>query len=169
MHVRLCWRQLTRCAASCVADGLHALLACAAAGAVQPAGGDEVKAGRPQPAARGAVPGGALACWGPPSSHLGMTNSQLMRWLRRCCCCCCCRQVERYNGLLVAVRRSCAELVRAIRGLVVMSRDLEQVRGAARCCFHLCGAHAAPACMSPFARSRLCVTVLPAPAPRSGV
>jgi len=36
-------------------------------------------------------------------------------------------QIERYNALLVAVRRSCAELVKGIKGLVVMSADLDQV------------------------------------------
>jgi dynein heavy chain len=37
-------------------------------------------------------------------------------------------QIERYNTLLVSVRRSCAELVKGIKGLVVMSADLDQVR-----------------------------------------
>ncbi len=37
------------------------------------------------------------------------------------------QEVERYNALLVAVRRSCLELQRGIRGLVVMSADLDQV------------------------------------------
>jgi hypothetical protein len=37
-------------------------------------------------------------------------------------------QVERYNALLVGLRRSCAELVKGIKGLVVMSADLDQVR-----------------------------------------
>jgi hypothetical protein len=36
-------------------------------------------------------------------------------------------QIERYNVLLVSVRRSCAELVKGIKGLVVMSADLDQV------------------------------------------
>jgi dynein heavy chain len=47
-------------------------------------------------------------------------------WAAACCCCCC--QVERYNSLLVGLRRSCAELVKGIKGLVVMSADLDQVR-----------------------------------------
>jgi dynein heavy chain len=37
-------------------------------------------------------------------------------------------QIERYNALLVQVRRSCAELVKGIKGLVVMSADLDEVR-----------------------------------------
>jgi dynein heavy chain len=37
-------------------------------------------------------------------------------------------QIERYNMLLVSVRRSCVELVKGIKGLVVMSADLDQVR-----------------------------------------
>ncbi|KAF8058055.1 DHC10 [Scenedesmus sp. PABB004] len=37
------------------------------------------------------------------------------------------QEIERYNALLVAVRRGCAELVRGIKGLVVMSADLDQV------------------------------------------
>jgi dynein heavy chain len=40
-------------------------------------------------------------------------------------------QVERYNSLLVGLRRSCVELVKGIKGLVVMSADLDQVR---TCC-----------------------------------
>lgn len=40
-------------------------------------------------------------------------------------------QIERYNTLLVSVRRSCVELVKGIKGLVVMSADLDQVRAAA--------------------------------------
>jgi hypothetical protein len=40
----------------------------------------------------------------------------------------CATQIERYNVLLVSVRRSCAELVKGIKGLVVMSADLDQVR-----------------------------------------
>jgi hypothetical protein len=36
-------------------------------------------------------------------------------------------QIERYNALLVNVRRSCAELVKGIRGQVVMSAELDQV------------------------------------------
>lgn len=36
-------------------------------------------------------------------------------------------QIERYNALLVQVRRSCAELVKGIKGLVVMSADLDEV------------------------------------------
>jgi hypothetical protein len=35
--------------------------------------------------------------------------------------------MERYNGLLKAVRASCVELQRGIRGLVVMSADLDAV------------------------------------------
>ncbi len=37
------------------------------------------------------------------------------------------QEVERYNALLVAVRRSCVELQRGIKGLVVMSADLDLV------------------------------------------
>ncbi|PNH00452.1 Dynein-1-beta heavy chain, flagellar inner arm I1 complex, partial [Tetrabaena socialis] len=37
------------------------------------------------------------------------------------------QEVERYNSLLVTVRRSCVELQRGIRGLVVMSADLDMV------------------------------------------
>lgn len=44
---------------------------------------------------------------------------------------CLCHQVERYNGLLVNIRRSCSELVKGIKGLVVMSADLDQVGTAA--------------------------------------
>lgn len=43
-------------------------------------------------------------------------------------CVCALPQIERYNVLLVSVRRSCAELVKGIKGLVVMSADLDQVR-----------------------------------------
>jgi hypothetical protein len=39
------------------------------------------------------------------------------------------QEVERYNGLLVGVRRSCVELQKGIQGLVVMSADLDQVGG----------------------------------------
>ncbi|WIA13292.1 hypothetical protein OEZ85_006876 [Tetradesmus obliquus] len=37
------------------------------------------------------------------------------------------QEVERYNSLLVGLRRSCAELVKGIKGLVVMSADLDQI------------------------------------------
>lgn len=37
------------------------------------------------------------------------------------------QEVERYNALLLAIRRSCTELQRGIRGLVVMSADLDAV------------------------------------------
>ncbi|KAF5831208.1 dynein-1-beta heavy chain, flagellar inner arm I1 complex [Dunaliella salina] len=37
------------------------------------------------------------------------------------------REVERNNGLLSLVRRNCAELQRGIKGLVVMSADLDEV------------------------------------------
>jgi hypothetical protein len=40
----------------------------------------------------------------------------------------CRRQIERYNALLVLVRRSCVELVKGIKGLVVMSADVDKVR-----------------------------------------
>lgn len=39
------------------------------------------------------------------------------------------QEVERYNALLVGVRRSCVELQKGIQGLVVMSADLDQVGG----------------------------------------
>lgn len=35
--------------------------------------------------------------------------------------------MERYNSLLVSVRRSCVELQRGIKGLVVMSADLDLI------------------------------------------
>ncbi|GIM07381.1 hypothetical protein Vretimale_11536 [Volvox reticuliferus] len=37
------------------------------------------------------------------------------------------QEVERYNALLVSVRRSCVELQRGIKGLVVMSADLDLI------------------------------------------
>lgn len=37
------------------------------------------------------------------------------------------QEVERYNTLLVGVRRSCVELQKGIKGLVVMSAELDQV------------------------------------------
>lgn len=37
------------------------------------------------------------------------------------------QEVERYNALLAAVRRSCAELQKGIKGLVVMSADLDAI------------------------------------------
>eukprot|EP00798_Chlamydomonas_sp_ICE-L_P021926 gene21926-28972_t len=37
------------------------------------------------------------------------------------------QEVERYNSLLVSVRHSCAELLKGIKGLVVMSSDLDQI------------------------------------------
>lgn len=37
------------------------------------------------------------------------------------------QEVERYNALLVGIRRSCVELQRGIKGLVVMSADLDSV------------------------------------------
>jgi dynein heavy chain len=40
-----------------------------------------------------------------------------------------CQEIERYNSLLVGVRRSCVELQKGIKGLVVMSADLDQVGG----------------------------------------
>lgn len=43
--------------------------------------------------------------------------------------CCSLHQIERYNALLVLVRRSCVELVKGIKGLVVMSADLDEVGG----------------------------------------
>jgi hypothetical protein len=54
---------------------------------------------------------------------------------------CRCCQVERYNSLLVGLRRSCAELVKGIKGLVVMSADLDQVRTTTRMCGPLAPAH----------------------------
>lgn len=47
-------------------------------------------------------------------------------------------QIERYNALLVLVRRSCAELVKGIKGLVVMSADLDQVGPLLSCLGALC-------------------------------
>lgn len=35
------------------------------------------------------------------------------------------QEIERYNTLLVTVRRSCIDLQRGIQGLVVMSADLD--------------------------------------------
>lgn len=37
------------------------------------------------------------------------------------------QEIERYNVLLVRVRKSCAELIRGIQGLVVMSADLDEI------------------------------------------
>eukprot|EP00879_Flechtneria_rotunda_P005109 GHRR01005390.1.p1 GENE.GHRR01005390.1~~GHRR01005390.1.p1 ORF type:complete len:1589 (+),score=542.70 GHRR01005390.1:1679-6445(+) len=37
------------------------------------------------------------------------------------------QEIERYNSLLVGLRRSCAELLKGIKGLVVMSVDLDQI------------------------------------------
>ena len=39
------------------------------------------------------------------------------------------QEVERYNRLLVSVRKSCVDLQKGIRGLVVMSADLDMVSG----------------------------------------
>jgi dynein heavy chain len=40
------------------------------------------------------------------------------------------QEVERYNALLLRVRSSCTQLQMGIRGLTVMSADLDQVGGA---------------------------------------
>ena len=37
------------------------------------------------------------------------------------------QEIERYNQLLAAVRKSCIELQKGIKGLVVMSADLDQI------------------------------------------
>ena len=37
------------------------------------------------------------------------------------------QEVERYNALLLTIRRSCSELQRGIKGLVVMSADLDAI------------------------------------------
>ncbi len=37
------------------------------------------------------------------------------------------QEIERYNMLLVKVRKSCIELQKGIKGLVVMSSDLDQI------------------------------------------
>ncbi len=37
------------------------------------------------------------------------------------------QEVERYNALLANVRKSCAELQKGIKGLVVMSADLDAI------------------------------------------
>lgn len=40
------------------------------------------------------------------------------------------QEVERYNALLNNVRRSCAEVQRGLKGLVVMSADLDDIANA---------------------------------------
>lgn len=80
------------------------------------------------------APGGCLVgvtCNQGSSNGDGPCSSLLpasMCWLGCCCPVFSHVQIERYNALLVQVRRSCAELVKGIKGLVVMSADLDEVR-----------------------------------------
>lgn len=76
------------------------------------------------------------------SRHASLAVQQSNPFQRKCstfshpCACisvCFLHQIERYNALLVLVRRSCVELVKGIKGLVVMSADLDEVRGEHSC------------------------------------
>jgi dynein heavy chain len=62
----------------------------------------------------------------PDPSHL--THTPVCVCVAAHACVPCRRQIERYNALLVLVRRSCVELVKGIKGLVVMSADVDKVR-----------------------------------------